>query len=69
MALQSSGAISMSEIRSEIGTSGAISMSDLYRVNANSEFPTEKELTNAISSVSDSGYGNSGYSQRYNEVT
>ena len=62
----SSGAISMSEIRSEIGTSGAISMSDLYRVNANSEFPTEKELTNAISSVSDSGYGNSGYSQRYN---
>ena len=66
MALQSSGAISMSEIRSEIGTSGAISMSDLYRVNANSEFPTEKELTNAISSVSDSGYGNSGYSQRYN---
>jgi hypothetical protein len=66
MALQSSGAISMSEIRSEIGTSGAISMSDLYRVNSSSEFPTTKELTNAISSVSDSGYGNSGYSQRYN---
>ena len=66
MALQSSGAISMSDIRSEIGTSGAISMSDLYRVNSSSEFPTTKELTNAISSVSDSGYGNSGYSQRYN---
>ena len=66
MALQSSGAISMSEIRSEIGTSGAISMSDLYRVNTSSEFPTTKELTNAISSVSDSGYGNGGYSQRYN---
>ena len=27
----SSGAISMSEIRSEFGISGAISMSDLYR--------------------------------------
>ena len=40
MALQSSGAISMSEIRSEIGISGAISMSDLYR--GGSEFPTEK---------------------------
>ena len=66
MALQSSGAISMSEIRSEIGTSGAISMSDLYRVNSSSEFPTTKELTNAISSVSDSGYGQSGYSERYN---
>jgi hypothetical protein len=66
VALQSSGAISMSEIRSEIGTSGAISMSDLYRVNTSSEFPTTKELTNAISSVSDSGYGNSGYSKRYN---
>ena len=42
MALQSSGAISMSEIRSEIGTSGAISMSDLYRVNANMSFQQKK---------------------------
>ena len=66
MTLQSSGSISMSDIRSEIGTSGAISMSDLYRVNSSSEFPTTKELTNAISSVSDSGYGQSGYSERYN---
>ena len=67
MALQSSGAISMSEIRSEIGTSGAISMSDLYRVNENSEFPTQKEITNAISSVSYSGVSGAtlGYSQRY----
>ena len=48
MTLQSSGAISMSEIRTEIGTSGAISMSDLYRVNTSSEFPTEKEITDAI---------------------
>ena len=66
MTLQSSGSISMSQIRTEIGTSGAISMSDLYRVNTSSEFPTTKELTNAISSVSDSGYGQSGYSERYN---
>ena len=28
----SSGTISMSDMRSEFGTSGAISMSDLYRV-------------------------------------
>ena len=67
MALQSSGAISMSDIRSEIGTSGAISMSDLYRVNTSSEFPTQKEITNAISSVSYSGVSGAtlGYSQRY----
>jgi hypothetical protein len=67
MALQSSGAISMSDIRSEIGTSGAISMSDLYRVNTSSEFPTEKEITNGISSVSYSGVSSAtlGYSQRY----
>ena len=52
MALQSSGAISMSEIRSEIGTSGAISMSDLYRVNENSEFPTEKEIAHILLKVS-----------------
>ena len=67
MALQSSGAISMSEIRSEIGTSGAISMSDLYRVNTSSEFPTEKEITDAISSISYSGVSGAtlGYSNRY----
>ena len=64
MTLQSSGAISMGDMRTEFGVSGAISMSDLYR--GGSEVPSTKELTNAISSVSDSGYGNSGYSQRYN---
>ncbi len=51
-------------MRTEFGISGAISMSDLYR--GGSEVPTTAELTNAISSVSDSGYGNSGYSERYN---
>jgi len=64
MTLQSSGAISMGDMRTEFGISGSISMSDLYR--GGSEVPSTKELTNAISSVSDSGYGNSGYSQRYN---
>ena len=64
MTLQSSGAISMGDMRTEFGISGSISMSDLYR--GGSEVPTTAELTNAISSVSDSGYGNSGYSQRYN---
>ena len=64
MTLQSSGSISMDQMRTEFGISGAISMSDLYR--GGSEVPTTAELTNAISSVSDSGYGNSGYSQRYN---
>ena len=64
MTLQSSGSISMGDMRTEFGISGAISMSDLYR--GGSEVPSTKELTNAISSVSDSGYGNSGYSQRYN---
>ena len=67
MALQSSGAISMSEIRTEIGTSGAISMSDLYRVNTSSEFPTSIEVTDGISSVSYSGVSSAtlGYSNRY----
>ena len=51
-------------MRTEFGISGSISMSDLYR--GGSEVPSTAELTNAISSVSDSGYGNSGYSQRYN---
>ena len=64
MTLQSSGAISMGDMRTEFGISGAISMSDLYR--GGSEVPTTAELTNAISSVSDSGYGQSGYSERYN---
>ena len=64
MTLQSSGSISMDQMRTEFGISGSISMSDLYR--GGSEVPTTAELTNAISSVSDSGYGNSGYSQRYN---
>ena len=64
MTLQSSGAISMNDMRTEFGISGAISMNGLYR--GGSEVPSTKELTNAISSISDSGYGVSGYSQRYN---
>ena len=43
MALQSSGAISMGDMRTEIGTSGAISMSDLYRVNEIVSFQQKKK--------------------------
>ena len=65
MALQSSGAISMSEIRTEFGMSGSISMSTLYRGGSN--VPTEKTLVDAITSVSDSGFGYIGYGGvRYN---
>ena len=65
MALQSSGAISMSEIRTEFGMSGSISMSTLYRGGSN--VPTEKTLIDAITSVSDSGFGYIGYGGvRYN---
>ena len=38
MTLQSSGAISMGDMRTEFGISGAISMSDLYR--GGSEVPS-----------------------------
>ena len=65
MALTSSGTISMGGMRTEFGISGAISMSDLYR--GGSEVPTTKEITDGISSVSDSGVSGAtlGYSNRY----
>ena len=64
MALQSSGSISMDQMRTEFGISGAISMSDLYR--GGSHVDTEQARTDLISSVSDSGFGQSGYSKRFN---
>ena len=65
MTLQSSGSISMDQMRTEFGISGSISMSDLYR--GGSEVPSTKEITDAISSVSYSGVSSAtlGYSQRY----
>ena len=65
MTLQSSGSISMDQMRTEFGISGSISMSDLYR--GGSEVPTTAEVTDAISSVSYSGVSGAtlGYSQRY----
>ena len=65
MALTSSGTISMSDMRTEFGISGAISMSDLYR--GGSEVPSTKEITDGISSVSYSGVSGAtlGYSERY----
>ena len=50
MALPASGnSISMDQMRTEFGISGAISMSDLYR--GGSEVPTTAEVTDAISSI------------------
>ena len=65
MALTSSGTISMRDMRTEFGISGAISMSDLYR--GGSEVPSTKEITDGISSVSYSGVSGAtlGYSERY----
>ena len=65
MALTSSGTISMGDMRTEFGISGAISMSDLYR--GGSEVPTTAEVTDGISSVSYSGVSSAtlGYSNRY----
>ena len=64
MPLQSSGAISMNDMRSEFGISGSISMNQLYR--GGSYVATEQARTDLISSVTDSGFGQSGYSQRFN---
>ena len=65
MPLQSSGAISMNDMRSEFGFgSSSISMSQLYR--GGSYVDTEQARTDIISSVSDSGFGQSGYSKRFN---
>jgi len=63
MALTSSGAISMGDMRTEFGMSGAISMSDLYRGGSN---VITSKLTQ-LSSVSHSGGVNSdGYGgERY----
>ena len=64
MALTSSGTISMSDMRTEFGISGAISMSDLYR--GGSEVPDEVNTTVTVSEVAKiiTGYGYSG--ARYN---
>ena len=65
MTLQSSGAISLDQIRTEYGISGAVSMNQLYRNG--SYVDNTKEVTDAISSVSDSGFPWMGYSNdRYN---
>ena len=57
MALQSSGAISMGDMRTEFGISGAISMSDLYR--GGSEVPSSVNTTVTVSEVANilTGYG------------
>ena len=64
MALTGSGTISMSDMRTEFGISGAISMSDLYR--GGSEVPSSVNTTVTVSEVANiiTGYGYSG--ARYN---
>ena len=64
MALTSSGTISMSDMRTEFGISGAISMSDLYR--GGSEVPSSVNTTVTVSEVANilTGYGYAG--ARYN---
>ena len=64
MTLQSSGAISMDDMRTEFGISGAISMGDLYR--GGSEVPSSVDTTVTVSEVANiiTGYGYSG--ARYN---
>ena len=64
MTLQSSGAISLDQIRTEYGISGAVSMNQLYK--GGTYVDATKEITNAISSVSTSGFGNAGYTARAN---
>ena len=65
MPLQSSGAISMNDMRSEFGFgSSSISANQLYR--GGSYVDATQNVNNAISSVTDSGFGQPGYSQRYN---
>jgi len=59
MALQGTGAISMGDMRTEFGISGAISMSDLYR--GGSEVPANGTVGGSIASLtgSQNGYGGS----------
>ena len=68
MALQSSGAISMGDMRTEFGISGAISMSDLYR--GGSEVPSSATSNSGgtITKAALSGSA-SGSSAGYNTTT
>ena len=59
MTLQSSGAISLDQIRTEYGISCAVSMNQLYK--GGTYVDSTKALTDALSSVSNTGYGFPGY--------
>tara|TARA_R100000995_G_C3460688_1_gene112958 strand:+ start:372 stop:1016 length:645 start_codon:yes stop_codon:yes gene_type:complete len=69
MALQSSGAISMGDMRTEFGISGAISMSDLYR--GGSEVPSSATSNSGgtITKAALSGGGTIGVNGSYNTTT
>jgi len=69
MTLQSSGAISMGDMRTEFGVSGAISMSDLYR--GGSEVPSSATSNSGgtITPSALSGGGTVGVNGSYNTTT
>ena len=65
MTLDASGSLSMSEFRTEyVGGSSSLSMGDLYR--GGTYVDSTKEVTDAISSVTASGFGQGGYTDRAN---
>lgn len=65
MPLTSSGAISMNDMRTEFGFGGnSISANQLYR--GGTYVDATQTVNNAISSVTDSGFGGGGASQRFN---
>ena len=67
MTLQSSGTISMDQMRTEFGISGAISMSDLYR--GGSEVSSTANLGGTITKAALSGGGTLGQNGSYNTTT
>ena len=67
MPLPPSGPLSFSQLKSTYGVTGtSCSFSQLVRGGSFVDNSKNIEVTDAISSVSDTGYGNGGYNQRYN---
>ena len=69
MALQGSGAISMDDMRTEFGISGAISMSDLYRGGSEVPSSATSNQGGTITPSALSGGGTVGESGGYNTTT
>tara|TARA_B100001094_G_scaffold151890_1_gene147013 strand:+ start:1648 stop:2286 length:639 start_codon:yes stop_codon:yes gene_type:complete len=69
MTLQSSGAISMDDMRTEFGISGAISMSDLYRGGSEVPSTSTSNSGGTITKSASSGGGSLGENGSYNTIT